>query len=588
MNRPLRGLLVTAVFVAATALMLRPWLGSIGDDMPQNLGDSVLITWIMHWGVHALTTDPIHYFHGNVFWPAGNTLAYSDLMLPFVPVYGLFWLLTGNWPLTTNLTLLTMFGLSLGSTYLLARRLSGGLAASVLAALAFTFTGFHLSEWGHLQLHTLGLLPLAVYLVVRFLDERTWWTAAALGVVSASTMLAAVYYGLLWYLALAILFGGYALAKRLRPGRRFVAGSVVVVAISVVLLGPALAKYAAQGERRGYEDYRGLKARDLVTPSINSYVWKSRFTFEEAGYPALQEHGIYPGVTVVALGVTGAVLDRRRRRRRSDEDENDGVDADVRPPDDEAISPDAPLHRALLGVAGAVGLVLAIGPTALGVAMPFRLFHTFVPGFSGIRVYTRLGVLFLLFLAVLAGRGLHAVLGRLGTRPPVLRVAVATVACGLVLLDLAAPMGSTELPDDRATLAVYHRLADLPRAAVVEVPMVDAGVLPAEWAYVEAPRMVYSTIDFLPRVNGYSAKAPETYKPDLDTFNGFPSPQSLHRAYELRVRYVVLHVGAQTDHKTFSEADATARIAALPPSAKAERIGNTWLVDLGPVRPPDR
>ena len=572
----LRGAGLTALFAVATAVMLRPWPHKIREGMPQNLGDSVLITWVMHWGAHALTTDPLRYFNGNVFWPAANTLAYSDLLLPFVPIYGAAYAVTGNWPLSTNLTVLSMFGLCLGATYLLARRLIGSTSGSVLAALAFTFTGFHLSEWGHVQLNTLGLLPLATYFTIRFLDERTWWTAVAGGITTAATMLAAVYYGLLWFSALGLLLGGYLVAKRFRPGPRFFAGVAVMGAVALVLLGPALYRYAEQGERRGYEEYRGLKARDLVTPAVNSYVWKEWFTFEEAGYPALQEHGLYPGVTVAALALAGAVVVVRRRS-------TDGQGTD----DEGPRSPDARLHLGLVTAAGALGFVLAIGPTALGVPMPYRLFHAVVPGFSGIRVYTRLAAYFLLALALLAGAGLGRLAAGAKRRHPALAIAAVAAAVVLVLVDLSAPINYSPLPDDEATLAVYERLEDLPDGAMVEIPMVDAGILPAEWAYVEAPRMVYGTIGFRPRVNGYSATTPETYWQDLSTFNAFPTPQSVHRAYELRVRYVVLHVGAVTDHARFSEADADARIAALPPAARAERHGNSWLVDLGPVRPPD-
>ncbi len=579
-----RGGVLALLFAAITVGMLRPWPSKVSQGMPQNLGDSVLITWIMHWGAHSLTTDPLHYFDGNVFWPAPNTLAYSDLLLPFVPVYGLFFGVTQEWPLATNLTVLSMFGLSLASTYLLARRLIGSTAGSILAAVAFTFTGLHLSEWGHIQLSTLGLLPLAAYFTIRFLDERRWWTAVAAGVTTACTLLAAVYFGLLWFLALAILVLGYAVAKRFRPGPRFFPGVAVIGVVAVVLMAPALYRYAQQGERRGFEEYRGLKGRDLVTPAFGSYLWKDRFTFE--GAPALQEHGLYPGVTVTLLAVVG-IGAVSRGRRASPEADAPMADGPVAEDDDLASSPDAPLHLGLLAVAGTVGLVLSIGPTALGVPMPFRLFHAVVPGFSGIRVYTRLAMLFLLVLALLAGAGLARVrraVGR-GRRWP--GTVVAGLAVLVVLVDLAAPVNFSPFPDDDATLAVYHRLDNRPPGAVVEIPMVDAGVLPAEWAYVEAPRMVYGTIDFHPRVNGYSATAPDTYSADLVLFNAFPTPEGVHRAFEIRVRYVVIHVGAVTDYATFSEADAQARVDALPATARAERVGNAWLVDLGPVRPPD-
>lgn len=545
--------------------MVRPWPSRIGSGMPQNLGDSVLITWILHWGVHALTTNPQSYFHGNIFWPNANTLAYSDLLAPFVPVYGLFFGLSRDWPLALNLTILVMFGLSLVATYLLGRRLIGSTPGAVLAAFAYTFTGFHLSEWGHVQLQTLGLLPLSAYFVVRFLDQRRWWLAVASGVSTGSTMLAAVYYGLIWLVVLGILLVGYVVARRLHPGPRFLRGVLVIGAVALTLMSPALVKYAEHAEERGYEEDLGLKARDLIMPAHGSYVWNAVFTFD--GTPALQEHGLYPGVTVVGLGLLGG---RRLARRRVPE-----VDDDLA----QDRSPHARLHLTLLGVAGVTGLILAMGPTVLGLPMPFRLFHWLVPGFSGIRAYTRLAVPFLLALALLAGCGLAGLLGRCGRRQG-LRLAVAAAAGALVLADLAAPLVYEEFPDGPQTLAVYHRLADLPPGPVVEIPMVDPGVLPADWAYVEAPRMVRSTLDFRPRVNGYSATAPETYRPDLATFNGFPTPESLQRAAELRVRYVVIHVGEATDHGALSEADAEARIAALPDGARAERHGDSWLIDL--------
>ena len=519
----------------------------------------------MHWGTHALTTNPQSYFHGNIFWPNGNTLAYSDLLAPFVPVYGLFFALSRDWPLALNLTILVMFALSLVATYLLVRRLIGSTSGAILAAFAYSFTGFHLSEWGHVQLQTLGLLPLSAYFVVRFLDERRWWLAAAAGASTASTMLAAVYYGIIWLLVLGILLVGYALAKRLHPGPRFLRGVLVLGAVALALMSPALVKYAAHAEERGYEEDLGLKARDLIMPAHGSYLWNAVFTFD--GRPALQEHGLYPGITVVGLGLLGARTVVRRRDAEVDHDLPQGGSADAR------------LHLTLFGVGGLTGLVLAMGPTVLGLPMPFRLFHWLVPGFSGIRAYTRLAVPFLLALALLAGCGLSQLLVRCG-RSQGRRFAVAAAACALVLVDLAAPLMYEDFPDEPQALAVYRRLADLPPAPVVEIPMVDPGVLPAEWAYVEAPRMVRSTLDFRPRVNGYSATAPETYRPDLATFNGFPAPQSLQRAAELRVRYVVIHVGDATDHAALSEADAAARISGLPAGARAERHGDSWLVDL--------
>ena len=296
-----------------------------------------------------------------------------------------------------------------------------------------------------------------------------------------------------------------------------------------------------------------------MTPAFGSYLWRDHFTFEDI--PASQEHGLYPGISVALLGAVGIATWRRRR---------DTARAD-------APGPSTRLHLGLLGVGAIIGLVLALGPTVLGLPMPFRLFHRFVPGFSGIRVYTRLAVMFLLVLALFAGIGLRRVLASTAHRWAA--AGAAAVACVVVLIDLSAPLPYWPFPQDPATLAVYRRLEELPPAPVLQIPMVDAGLHATPWAVIEAPRM-HSTIDFRPRVNGYSARSREGYGEDLVVFNGFPAPASLARAEQLGVRYVVIHVGPTTDLGTLSEADAKQRLDDLPAGLTPERHGAAWLVDL--------
>jgi hypothetical protein len=92
--------------------------------------------------------------------------------------------------------------------------------------------------------------------------------------------------------------------------------------------------------------------------------------------------------------------------------------------------------------------------------------------------------------------------------------------------------------------------------------------------------MLYSTLDFHPRVNGYSGYIPPGYYGSVEALNTFPSPRALQRASELGVRYVVLHVGRRAGYATVEPQRATEMLAALPPLATARRYGNSFLVDL--------
>jgi hypothetical protein len=227
----------------------------------------------------------------------------------------------------------------------------------------------------------------------------------------------------------------------------------------------------------------------------------------------------------------------------------------------------------LLVLAGVALLSLAYGPNLFGHQGPFRFFHDHVPGFRGIRVTARFASVALLALAMLAANGYAALAARVPRRVvPILFAA----SLGLLLAELAAPLPWAHLDDGASTLAVYHALATRPPGAVVELPIMDARTQPGPWAYIEGPRMVYSTIDWNPRFNGYSGFVPLNYFDQLTTLNTFPSPESLAVARHLHLRYIVIGTGAPGG---LLWTDDQARAAAT--TGLASRYGNTWLIDLG-------
>jgi len=135
------------------------------------------------------------------------------------------------------------------------------------------------------------------------------------------------------------------------------------------------------------------------------------------------------------------------------------------------------------------------------------------------------------------------------------------------------------LPDDGATLAVYRALEHRRDGVVAELPIVDPKQ-ESEWAYVEAPRMLYGTLDLHPRVNGYSGDWPGDYRGRVATLRSFPDAASLALARRLHVRYVILHIGRFSGFPQYTERGARRVIAALPAGATAHRYGDSWLVVL--------
>ena len=144
----------------------------------------------------------------------------------------------------------------------------------------------------------------------------------------------------------------------------------------------------------------------------------------------------------------------------------------------------------------------------------YGAFYRFVPGFDGLRVPARFGMIVALGLAALSAYGARAI-GR-GRRGWI----VIAAACALIVLEAIA----VPLPvNGNATDFKQPALAPLPGFVAIDaVPPVYRFVagLPAPAALIELPfgevayelrYMFYSTSHWHPLVNGYSGGAPDEY-----------------------------------------------------------------------------
>jgi hypothetical protein len=553
-----RKLVLPALFVAMTLLMLRPNPSELGDRIPANTGDPALIAWTLSWGAHALPSHPASYLNANIFWPHRSTLAYADSLVPLAPLYALLYGVTRSWPLTLLLLEIALTVLSLGAAYALARWLTGRRDAAVLGAVAYTFSGFAFAQWGHVQLQTLGLLPLALLLLFRLLEEATVRRALALGLVSVVLVLSSLYYGLAYAIAVIVIVVAHAITRRARVSPKVPALLALAGMMIALLVWPELrarTRLADAGYRRPLVPGFGLHAIDFLRPAFGSYAWRP---LERAvGYKD-EAHRFFPGAVAALLALFGAVATVRQRR---------------------TLGPGMRLSSVTaLVAAGLVTAVLAFGAKVGPLSGPFAFFYDHVPGFGEARVASRLAVVTTLALAMLAAAGFAVIAARLGDR----RAAVVAVIAGALMLEeLAVPLTWADLAHDRATLAVYRALAGRPAGAVVELPMMIPHDDAYRWAVVEAPRMVYSSLDWHPRVNGYSGFVPPGYDEDAAILDTFPEPAAVQRAREHGVRYVVLHVGAAQGYPMYSDAEVASKLQALPRGATAQRHGRAWLVDLG-------
>ena len=458
-----------AGYVAVGAVMLAPITSYRHLDSALYGGDTRLNAWALAWVDHAVL-GRIPVFEANIFFPALNTLAYSEHLLgisPFaLPVYAL----TRNAALSYNVVWLLSYLACALAAYALAWRVTHDRFASWVGGLAYAFCFYRmLHGHAHLQLLWACWIPASLLLVERWWRAPSWPRLMSLWLVVLVQVLTS------WYLAVMVLLADALFAIWLviwLPPRRAMRVSMALQLAAAAAAGAALVWPIA----RRYEFLVGLNGqgpgealggaiawRDLVVPPLNT--WLGQWLVHRGSQAPSWiwgEKTLFLGYVTLALGALG--LSATWWTASSDEAQEQG---------------DRKLWLGFLSLLSLVALVLAFGPSADAVARrsfdwtPFGLLST-VPGVSLFRVPARFVQLVTLALAVFAAAGaatLHARLGRVGRVLTLLLVPVMLAEWYLVDFPGGAPQAE-RVP------AIYRQLARIPAHAVVSLPEYIGG---PEW-----------------------------------------------------------------------------------------------------------
>jgi len=506
-----RELLLLAAAAAAIAIaQFMPLVLHLSTRIATDLGDPLSQAWQVAWGGHALFSQPLHFWQSNQFWPAPDSLAFSDALVGYAP-FGAIGSGVGAAVARYNLLLLFAFSLCLVGAYLLARELGAPAWAAAVGGAAFAWSPWRLWQAGHLHVASSGGVALALFLLLRGYRRGSprlifaGWAVAAWQVSIGFTI------GLqLLYLLLAV--AALAAACWWRNGRPTASRGVLVASlggvaflavVSWLISRPylrVLDQYPKAGRSLG-ELYRfspGLEA--FVTAPKQSILWGD---LSEAWRPNLKaaqvEQSLYPGIVATLLAGLGLFWAGVPRQLRI------GLG---------------------LATVGFALLSLGVHPGAARF-LPYRFVYELLPGWEAVRTPGRLHTLTTLSLALLASFGASRVVAAVAARRA--RIAVQAVAVALVLLVLVDGSGvvypSATVPQAPA------RISDLP-GPILELP-----------ARAENNRryLIWSTDSFTPMVNGKSSFTPPIYKQTLAATRDFPSERSIAYLRRLGVRTVVVY-----------------------------------------------
>jgi hypothetical protein len=283
------------------------WPLAIGlDDTVSDLGDPLLVTWILDWTSHALLHQPLHLFSAPMYYPTPLTLAYSEhltgIAILLLPLH-----IVGVEPLVIyNIAMLLGFALSGYGAYVLARMFTKSIAASLIAGIFFAFVSFKFDHLAHLQNIWSGWLPLILAAMIAYWRNPTRRIAALFAAAFVMNGLTNVYYLLFVSVALGatVLFLLTAAPKR---DRKFWLQAMIALAIAGLVLLPFLLPYRTVSKmyhlKREVSEVFTTGWRAWLVSTNRSFVYGR---YGEGTEWQITENVLFPGL--LALFLAGAAI----------------------------------------------------------------------------------------------------------------------------------------------------------------------------------------------------------------------------------------------------------------------------------------
>jgi hypothetical protein len=575
-------------FAVTSGLMLAPLLASLSTALPGG-GDVYEYVWKLWWFKQSLLLGQSPWLVPDVYYPFGFPLAFGESTtantIPALPLT----LLLGE---ITTYNVLVFFGRVMAgfTMYLLAKEVTGNFGAGLLAGTIFAFAPFNRVHLVHLPLTTTFWLPLVFLFLERFIRSNRPVYGLAAGIAFSFNALTSWYYAITAGLFLII----WALF-RFRPLRRFLSqcqtwlALLLFVGAVLVLVLPAAWPYFAILRSADTtipienSNFFSASPTDYLIPSPFQFLWGKWVTATLLNRPAPFEFVIGVGLVSLLFTVYGWVNAPRR-----------------------IIWPW--LAVTLVAVVLSLGLTLhlagrqvAIPAPAAVVAGTNQLYSTisrnyslssepfsisredgivvplpalflrwFVPVLGKMRAWTRLGIITLLGVSMLASIGAAAWQQRELTTPGRRRIGWLIIGALLLFEFWWAPLPVTA--PHTGGRPVDNWLASQPgHGAIIEYP-IASGFDPVQLAYarVHGKPIVHAYTTYFPFV--FSRRHPEV------TFE-FPGPEAIATLSRWQVQYVLINTGLPHTAEAETLLQAVMQTPCLHPRTVQDTVQVFELVD---------
>lgn len=383
-----RSVLVSVVLAAVLYLFLIQLMHPGWGMIPGDLGDARFNNYVLEHGYKWVTHQVDSFWSAPFFFPVQNVIAYSDSHLGTLPFYSLARILGFDRESSYQVWLIFLFTADFLSCYLVLRALSISCLGAILGGILFTFAMPVFAQVSHSQLFPRFMVPPALYFFNRYLTSPCIKLLSLTLLCVQVQLYCTIYIGYFLCLALLSLAAARAIldpagmkdAARSVLGRRQLILHFGAVAAFVLLLVPLVIPYYESSKVVGFRSWRQVLT---MLPQIQSYLyapkgslWLSVLGSSGDSLPMAHEHHLFAGLLPYASIVL--ILFLRFVRGRKD-----------------------PLISLALVSIVSLGILFILTLNAGGYSLYRAIF--WLPGPRAVRAVTRIGLVELMFLAIILG-----------------------------------------------------------------------------------------------------------------------------------------------------------------------------------------
>ncbi len=318
---------VLLVFIFTTIIFTWPlikdftWKGPISED-------NLFIVHVLKDNFDKIAKGDLKNFWDlEIFYPYTNTKAFNDHSITLTLISFPLLLFTSNSVVIINYLTFSSFLISAIGMYILLKHYFKSVYLSILGALIFSFSTYHLSMYGHLQILSFQFIPFSIFYLEKFLTEKSQYYKYLILFVVFFTLNALISVYLLAILVVpVVIISVFYLIANLRKRemlisivKKLIITCVLCLIINLPFLLPYLKVSSDHLTSRSIDTvnaYSASLSSYIITPSENLIWGNITRIFAKNPRQGFGENALNPGYISIFISFIGIILYRKGKNNK--------------------------------------------------------------------------------------------------------------------------------------------------------------------------------------------------------------------------------------------------------------------------------